>query len=152
MVLATISTGLVAGLFYAYACSVMLALRRVGDRTFVEVMRHINTTIQNGWFALSFVGAPLLTLAVVVVDALVGRGIQALVVLAIAADLLWLGVTFRANIPLNTMLERAGRADRLTDPAAVRARFEGPWNRWHLVRTLASVVALAALCGALAWP
>jgi len=150
MVLATVSTGLVAGLFYAYACSVMLALRRVGDETFVDVMRRINTAIQNGWFALSFVGAPLLTLAVLVVDALAGRGVQALVAVAGAADLFWLGVTVRSNIPLNAMLQRAGR-DRHTDVAGVRIRFEQPWNRWHLVRTVAAVAAFAALCCALAW-
>jgi len=149
MVLATIGTGLIAGLFYAYACSVMLALRQVGDRVFIDVMQRINRAIQNGWFALSFVGAPLLTLVVLVLDLLAGRGIPVPVAAAFAFDLLWLGITFGANIPRNTMLERAGRADRITDPAAVRARFEGPWNRWHLLRTLASVAAFAAMCWAL---
>lgn len=152
MVLATIGTGLVAGLFYAYACSVMLALRHSGDRTFIEVMQRINMAIQNGWFALSFIGAPLLTLGVLVLDLLTGRGIPALVAIAFAFNLLWLGITIGANIPLNTMLERAGRADRTMDPATVRARFEGAWNRWHLLRTLASVAAFAALCWALARP
>ena len=44
---ATITTGLMAGLYYAYACSVMLGLSRTGDRTFVSAMQQINVAILN---------------------------------------------------------------------------------------------------------
>jgi hypothetical protein len=36
---AALTTGLMVGLFYAYACSVMPALRRLDDRTFVVMQR-----------------------------------------------------------------------------------------------------------------
>lgn len=39
----------------------MPALRRSGDRVFVEVMRNINDVIQNPVFFLSFMGALVLT-------------------------------------------------------------------------------------------
>lgn len=39
--------------------------------------------------------------------------------------------------------------DRIGDLAAVRERFEAPWVRWNLVRTVASVAAFAALIGSL---
>lgn len=58
---ATVATGLVAGVFYIFACAVMPALRRSGDRVFVEVMRNINDVIQNPVFFLSFMGALVLT-------------------------------------------------------------------------------------------
>jgi hypothetical protein len=45
--LATLTTGLMAGVYYAYACSVMLGLARTSDRTFIDVMRQINVAIQN---------------------------------------------------------------------------------------------------------
>src|SRR5882757_6213378 len=61
LVVSTITMGLVAGLFYGFACSVMVTLRRTDDRTFVNVMQRINRDIQNGWFSLSFVGTLLFT-------------------------------------------------------------------------------------------
>ncbi|WP_373564207.1 MULTISPECIES: hypothetical protein [unclassified Streptomyces] len=48
--LAVLATGLMAGLFAAFAYAVMPGLGRSGDRTFVEAMRNINKTILNGWF------------------------------------------------------------------------------------------------------
>src|SRR4051794_32329354 len=57
LIAATLTTGLVAGLFFAYSCSVMPALRGVDDRTFVDTMQRINVAIVNGWFLLAFLGA-----------------------------------------------------------------------------------------------
>nr|BFE81337.1 hypothetical protein GCM10020093_039380 [Planobispora longispora] len=62
LVAATVAMGLTAGLFYTFSCSVMLGLAETDDRTFIGVMQRINRRILNGWFALSFGGAPLLTL------------------------------------------------------------------------------------------
>ncbi|MFJ6465636.1 hypothetical protein ACIQM0_32200 [Streptomyces sp. NPDC091387] len=39
---AAVATGLVAGTFHVFACAVVPALGRSGDRTFIEVMRNIN--------------------------------------------------------------------------------------------------------------
>jgi hypothetical protein len=44
---AMVATGLIAGLFYTYANSVMLGLGRTDDRTFVLAMQRINESIQN---------------------------------------------------------------------------------------------------------
>ncbi|MDR3034000.1 MAG: DUF1772 domain-containing protein, partial [Kitasatospora sp.] len=60
---AVLLTGLSAGLFYSYACSVMPGLARVGDRAFVDTMQRINTAILNGWFMLGFLGALVLIAA-----------------------------------------------------------------------------------------
>jgi len=57
LIVATITTGLMAGLFYAYACSVMPGLGRADDRTFVSAMQQINVAIVNGWFLIIFLGA-----------------------------------------------------------------------------------------------
>ncbi|MGW2195793.1 DUF1772 domain-containing protein, partial [Streptosporangium sp. NPDC001682] len=61
LVAATITVGLMAGLFYAYTCSVMPGLGQTDDRTFVGAMRRINVAILNGWFAVCFGGALVLT-------------------------------------------------------------------------------------------
>jgi uncharacterized membrane protein len=39
LIAATITTGLIAGLFFAFACAVMPGLHRTEDRTFVDAMR-----------------------------------------------------------------------------------------------------------------
>ena len=62
LVAATMTTGLMAGLFYAFACSVMLGLNRTDDRTFVGAMQRINVAILNAWFLVSFVGALVFTI------------------------------------------------------------------------------------------
>src|SRR5205807_9437378 len=60
LAVALVAAGLLAGVFYAYTVSVMPGLARADDKTFVEGMRGINVAIVNGWFMLSFLGAPLL--------------------------------------------------------------------------------------------
>jgi uncharacterized membrane protein len=59
-------------------------------------------------------------------------------------------ITFTVNVPRNNVLEKAGPAERLADPAAVRGAFEEAWVRWNNLRTLASVVALVCSVVALA--
>ncbi len=63
----TVVVGLMAGFFYAYACSVMVGLDRVDDRTFIVTMQWINATVRNVAFAPAFFGSLLLTIAAAVV-------------------------------------------------------------------------------------
>ncbi|MBA2713222.1 MAG: hypothetical protein H0U55_06670, partial [Rubrobacteraceae bacterium] len=55
--LATLSTGLVAGVFYAYSVSVNLGLAAQPDESYVATMQAINERIQNPLFFASFFGA-----------------------------------------------------------------------------------------------
>ncbi|MEV4760694.1 anthrone oxygenase family protein [Micromonospora sp. NPDC049559] len=68
---------------------------------------------------------------------------------SVAALLLYvarLAVTGAANVPLNNALEAVG----VLDLAAVRQRFETPWVRWNLARTVSLTAGSACLTGALA--
>src|ERR687895_2030034 len=58
---ATLTTGLMAGLYYAYAISVMFGLSRTDDRTFLSAMQQINVAILNSLFFVSFFGALVFT-------------------------------------------------------------------------------------------
>jgi len=150
LVAATFTSGLSAGLFYAYFFSVMPGLGASDDRTFVTAMQWINVKILNGWFAVAFAGAPVLSVLAAVL-LLVG-GAPAGTALAVAGAVLavlTVVVTFGWNVPLNNALMRAGEPDRLADPAEVRRRFEAPWVRWNTVRTVTSVAGFACLVGAL---
>lgn len=150
LVVATVTMGLVAGLFYAYACSVMLGLRHTDDRTFIDVMQRINVAILNLWFVLSFVGAFLSTgLAVLLHVPGDGRPVLLPVTAALVLYLMVIAITRRVNIPLNNELGAAGLPERIIDPAMVRARFEGLWVRWNVVRTVVATAAFGCLCWAL---
>lgn len=147
LVSATVAMGLFAGLFYAFSCAVMVGLRRVDDRSFVAGMQGINVGILNGWFALSFAGAGVLTLAAGALH--LGRSGLPWIVAGFVLYAAVLVITFRFNIPLNDALDAAGLPDSPVELAAIRERFEDAWVRWNLVRTLASTGALACLAVAL---
>ncbi|SFC90634.1 DUF1772 domain-containing protein [Streptomyces aidingensis] len=147
---AALAMGLIAGFFYAYACSVMIGLARVDDRTFIDTMQWINATVRNQWFAPSFFGALLLTAVAVLLH--LGRDARAVLVWSAAALLLYgaaFSVTMGVNVPLNEDLAAAGDPAALGDPAAVRAAFEDRWVTWNTVRALASTAALVCLLRAL---
>ncbi|MFJ9536507.1 DUF1772 domain-containing protein [Streptomyces sp. NPDC101225] len=138
---ATVAMGLIAGVYYIFACCVMPALARSDDRVYVEVMRDINDVIQNPVFLLGFLGAPLLT----AVSAWQLRGLphRRWVWAGLAACALGLLTTLAVSIPLNDALARTA------DPAAARAHFEDPWVAWNVVRAVLSTAALGCLARAL---
>jgi uncharacterized membrane protein len=150
LIAATITTGLMAGLFFGFACAVMPGLARADDRTFVQAMQRINVAIVNGWFLVGFIGALVLTaLAGVLHLGSDDRSVLPRIGAGFVLYLAGLIVTGRLNIPLNNELVAAGEPDQITDLRAVRERFERPWVRWHLIRTVAWVAAFGCLAWAL---
>jgi uncharacterized membrane protein len=150
LVAAALTMGLMAGLFYAYACSVMLGLRRADDRTFVDGMQRINVAILNGWFFASFLGALLLTALAGVLH--LGAGWRSVLPWIAAAFVLYvvtLVITMGFNVPLNNSLAAAGNPDRIADLGAVRAHFESSWIRWNIARALTSTAGFGCLAWAL---
>ena len=145
-----VSSGLVAGLLLAYACSVLPALARVDDRTFVDVVQRVNVAILNAWFLVPFVGALAGGVAAVLLH-LPGQARAALpwAVAGLALYVATLTVTGLVNVPLNEALAAAGHPGALDDPAAVRAAFESRWVAWNIVRTASAAGALACFGWAL---
>lgn len=145
---ATVVTGLVAGVYYAFACSVMLGLGASGDRTFIEAMQNINKKIENPVFFLAFFGALILA-----AWALRSFRHDHRLRLWIAAGLVLYAIglltTMAVNIPLNNQLAAAGVPAKIVDPAAVRARFEDTWNLWNITRAVLSTGAAVCLARAL---
>ncbi|AEB42269.1 DUF1772 domain-containing protein [Micromonospora maris] len=146
---ATFSTGLVAGLFFAYACSVMPGLGATDDRTLIGAMQSINRKILNGWFLSVFLGGPLLVMVAVLGHLGVDGAVLGWLVVALICHSITFAVTMRSNVPLNDQLDAARSVDGTTDLAAIRRRFEGPWVRWNLVRAVSSGAAFACVIGAL---
>jgi uncharacterized membrane protein len=147
---ATVVTGLIAGVYYAFACAVMLGLGASGDRTFIEAMQNINTKIENPVFFLSFFGAlvlPAWALRTFWSD----RRLRLWIGAALGLYAIGLLTTMGINIPLNNDLAAAGNPAKIADPAAVRAHFEDTWNTWNIARALLSTAAAACLARAMLW-
>ena len=142
---ATVLMGLIAGFFYAYACSVMIGLARLDDRTFITAMQAINATVRNAAFAPSFFGALLVTGAAALAALRNQSGARRWVLAALALYAAAFLVTMGVSVPLNESLAAAGPVATMVDPATVRADYENPWVLWNIVRTVLSTVALAAL-------
>src|SRR5918998_3991315 len=66
---ATLTTGLISGFFYTYACSVTLGLALLSEEQYIEAMQAINATVRNGVFAFGFFGAALSLLLALAVHA-----------------------------------------------------------------------------------
>lgn len=141
LVAALVAAGLIAGLFYAYACSVMPGIARGDDKTFVEAMRGINVAIVNPVFMLTFLGAPLLAGVAVFLN--LGSRSLPWVIAGFVFLLAMIVITGVVNIPLNNALDSGG-----DDYAAVRAKFEAVWVRWNVLRAVVSTAGFGCLVAA----
>ena len=145
---ATVATGLIAGVYYAFACAVMPGLGASSDRTFIEAMQNINTKIQNPAFFLTFFGAVILP-AWALRTFRDDRKLRVWIAAGLALYTLGVLTTMAVNVPLDNQLAAAGNPMKIADPAAVRARFEDAWNAWNVTRALLSTGAAACLARAL---
>ncbi|WP_083913106.1 anthrone oxygenase family protein [Nocardia concava] len=150
LVAATLSTGLIAGVFFAYATSVMGALGQSDDRTFVDVMQKINVVIINPWFMITFMG----TVGFTVLAAALHLGKEQRTTLiwigvALLLNIIAFAVTSGMNVPLNNQLANAGDVGQIPDLAAVRSQFESSWVAWNAVRAVLHTLAFLVLTGAL---
>jgi uncharacterized membrane protein len=144
------SSGLMAGLFFAYACSVNPGLGRLSDASYLAAMQSINRAILNPVFLLVFMGTAILL--PIGTWRIFERPASLPFYLLLAASILYVvcvfGFTMVGNVPLNDRLDAfdlsAASPEALTH---FRTAFEGPWNAWNMVRTLAAILAflLAAL-------
>lgn len=148
---ATLTTGLMAGLFAAFSYAVMPGLGKAGDRTFVEGMQRINTAILNGWFMSCFLGGLAFTALALFLNLRSGTDRSALpwIIAGLALYLTMFLVTSAVNVPLNDALAKAATSGNAAELAAARQDFESKWVTWNTVRTVANVAAFAALIWAL---
>lgn len=144
VLLATTCVGLMAGIFWGFALSVMPGLARTDDATFVHSMQQMNAAIENLPFGLVFVGG-LVFPAVAVVSELRARRRSGAILSALALLLyvVTLAITAGINIPLNNALAAAGTSHHAI--AAARQGFEGTWVAAHAVRTLTCTLSMLCL-------
>ena len=114
LIIATLSMGLMAGVFAIYANAIMPGLGRTDDRTFVGAFQSIDTTIINPLFFGTFFGALLFTGITAALH--LGKEFRSVLPWIVAALVLYLAVfviTVRVNVP-------------------PQRRHQGGWSaRWH---------------------
>ncbi len=148
LIAATMTTGLMAGVFGLYQHTIMQGLARTDDRTFVGAFQAIDRAIINPWFMLSFLGALVLTAAAAVLNR--SGPVLPWVLVALGLYVVVVVVTIAVHVPVNDAIKAAGDPARITDLAAVRRQFdEARWLAWNLVRTIAATAGFGCLCWAL---
>lgn len=152
LVATTLLTGLAAGLFYAYSCSVTPGLARLPDDAYLAAMQQINDAILNPVFFLSFMGCVFLLPACAWAYAGTPR-FPWLLGAAILYVLLVFGVTVVGNVPLNEALARFDIGNATAQALSHRRQtFEGPWNFFHAIRTWAVVISFLMVVWACVMP
>jgi len=139
-----LSVGLIGGLLFGWMVSVIPGLQGVGDSTYISTMQSINVRIVNPAFIIPFILTPVLLASAGILEFRAGNERRAWLLGASAVTYLLgvLAVTIGGNIPLNDALDAFDLdAASVTQAAEQRSRYEGPWNRWHTARTLASGLA-----------
>ena len=142
--LAALGSGLIAGVFFAFAAFVLAALARLEAPSGIAAMQAITAAIKSPLFLVVFFGTAALT------------GI-----LGLAAPLKWsepgsgwlllgallflngpFGVTLLKNLPLNNKLATA-KPDS-AEGARFWEEFRGVWGLWNHVRWIGALGATAA--------
>jgi len=145
LIITATATGLIAGLFYAYTCSVNIGLGRLPDKEYLAAMQSINKAILNPLFFASFLGTLLLLPLSTWLN--YEQPLSTRFLLLLTAAIIYtigvFGVTMFGNVPLNDAL--AGFDLEHASVKSIfdqRLQFERPWLLLHQLRTIASVVCL----------
>jgi len=139
-VVATVGSGLAAGVFFAFSTFVMTALDRLPDRQGLMAMQEINDAAPTPWFVVPWLGTAAVCVALVVMSLRRHREASAPYVLAGSAlYLVGTVVTFAYHVPKNDDLA-------LVDPKSAGAAsawndYRTAWTAWNHVRTLAFLAA-----------
>ncbi|MCS4304002.1 DUF1772 domain-containing protein [Chryseobacterium sp. BIGb0232] len=143
LIFTAVLMALIAGLFYAYSCSVVLGLGKLSDVEYLKAMQSINREILNPVFFLSFMGTAIL----LPVSTFFLRGEQPVFIFLLLATLAYLigvfGVTVVGNVPMNDQLDQFDISGSTVEAIKqMRENFEARWNFLNNVRTVFSVVSI----------
>ena len=142
--IAVLFTGLLAGLFYGYDCSIIKGLGNLQNDVYVQSFQSINKVIQNPYFFVSFMGS-LLVLPVASWLSYNNFNTTTFYLLLSASLVYFIGVfgvTVFGNVPLNEQLAvfNISKATEI-EISEMRKIFESTWNKYHAIRTVASIIS-----------
>jgi uncharacterized membrane protein len=140
---AAISSGLVAGIFYAFSSFVMPALARLPAENGINAMNMISVTVITPSFMLIFIGTGLLCFSLMIGVYFDWRGFDS--ILLIVSSLIFLvgciGVTMTFNVPLNDALAVVPPGTQ--EASGLWSRYLDEWVMWNHVRCGAALASAA---------
>jgi uncharacterized membrane protein len=140
-------TGLTAGLCFTWSNAITPGIGRLDDLGYLQSFQAMNRAIINPSFLLVFFGPVILLF----INAYLHRNANPTTFWSfmLAAVLFFLGIgliTVFKNVPLNELLDKTALENlSAAELKELRLKFEKPWNRWHIQRTIASFTAFALL-------
>ena len=153
LVLATLLTGLSAGLCFTWSNAVTTGLARLDDLSYLAAFQQMNRTILNPTFFLVFFGPVLALAGSIVLYKSASPQIVWMLVSALAIYFLGVAlVTVFGNVPINEVLNQTD-LNQITeiDAKSLRLKFETKWVRLHLIRTYASGISFLLLILVCLW-
>lgn len=135
-----------AGFFFSWSVSVILGTKKVGDMSYLETMQNINREILNPLFFTVFFGS-LIALSL---SAVLQNSNRPAFWFILASAVVYLigtfGVTALGNVPLNNALDGLDLMQLdILELKRFRDHYELNWNRYHLIRTIATLISFILL-------
>lgn len=142
---AALSSGLMAGVYFAFSGFIMKAFSKIETAQSVAAMNSINEVILRSLFMPVFFGSSIISFLLVVV-AFVYWG-EADAGLALIAGMVYIVGMFACtvvfNVPLNNALARLGPDSN--NAQQIWSRYLSSWTKWNHLRTVCSLIT-CALC------
>lgn len=149
LIVAALSSGLLAGVYFAFSTFIMQAFARLPADRGIAAMQSINTTIVRSPFIALFLLTAALSVFIAVMAILYWRGGISLLMLTGAA--LYIVASFLStmvfNVPLNDALDKVD--GHTAEGAQLWSTYLSDWTHWNHVRTVASLLAACAFVRAL---
>jgi uncharacterized membrane protein len=141
LILTTLFSGLMAGLFYSWSISVTPGLAKIGDENYLKAFQSMNRAIINPVFLIVFMGLVIMLLMLTYLYYNSPAPSQSwFIISAMVIYLLGvMAVTIFGNIPMNNTLEvlqiETINHEQMT---SFRLGFESKWNKLNMIRTISS--------------
>lgn len=144
---ATLLIGLTAGLCFTWGNAVTPGIGQLDNLTYLQAFQKMNRSIENPLFFAVFFGSFLVGIAAIFANK--GVSPEHFRLVSIAIGIYFIGVvlvTITGNVPLNQVLDKTDLVQSSAEQLqALRDRFEQPWNRFHLIRVIASILSFSLL-------
>ncbi|MDR8393771.1 DUF1772 domain-containing protein [Aliifodinibius sp. S!AR15-10] len=147
--LASLGSGLMAGLFFVFSCSIMKALAELRSGVGITAMQAINRAILNPVFVLVFWGTPVFCVLVMISTFLHWQGPSSIYLIAGGAFYLVGGLltTLIIHVPMNNALATVIPSD--PGAASHWESYVNRWTSWNHLRTVMTLLAMALFIAAL---
>jgi len=142
---AAISSGLMAGVYFAFSAFIMQAFGKIDAAQAITAMNSINKVILRSLFIPIFFGSTIVSL-VLIIFVFVHWGKPGAELIFLAGLIYFIGMfvcTILFNVPLNNSLARVKSNN--DDAPQVWSHYLKTWTRWNHLRTISSLIT-CVLC------